>query len=122
MRTLTNSSRQHEFYFPGLDNLILVENRTDGVVIRATRNNFSEARKSFFIRELAAEGFIPDSYGWFSSSAADTFLGVRWIIDRSWVGLHPKMARRTNRYMRYLLLGVGLFWLGLMSLLFLCHR
>ncbi len=122
MRTLTNSTRRHEFYFPGFDNLVLVENRPDGVVIRATRDNFSEARKSFFIRELAAEGFIPDACGWFSSSAPGDFFGVRWVIDRSWVGLHPRVTRRTNRLMRWLLLGVSLFWVGLMSLLFLCHR
>jgi len=122
MRTQTDSSGQHEFYFRDLDNLILVENRPDGVVIRATRDNFSEARKSFFVRELATEGFIPDSCGWFSSSAPDAFFGVRWVIDRSWVGLHPKVTRRTDRLMRRLLLGVSLFWLGFMSLLFLCHR
>lgn len=122
MRTLANSPRQHEFYFPDFDNLILVENRTDGVVIHATRDNFSEPRKTFFIRELAAEGFIPDSYEWFSSSEPGAFRGVRWVIDRSWVGLHRKMTRRANRCMLYMLLGAGLFWVGLMSLLFLCHR
>src|SRR5258708_984500 len=115
MRSLADSPRQHEFYFPRFDNLILVENRPEGVIIRATRDNFSEQRKLFFIRELAAEGFIPDSYSWFSSSAVDTFLSVRWVIDRSWVGLHPKMTRRTNRCMRRVLLGVSLFWVGLMS-------
>jgi len=122
MRTLTDSSLRHEFYFPDLDNLILVENCPNGVVIHATRDNFSEPRKAFFIRELAAEGFIPDSCIWFSSSSADAYLGVRWVIDRSWVGLHRKVTNRTNRLMRRLLLGAGLFWVGLMSLLFLCHR
>jgi len=122
MRTLTDSPRQHEFYFPDLDNLVLVENRPDGVVIRATRDNFTESRKAFFVRELAAEGFIPDSCGWFSTSEACGFLGVRWIIDRSWVGLHPRVTRRTNAAMQYLLLGGGLAWLGMMSLLLLYNR
>src|SRR5258708_19436005 len=88
MRTLTNPSRQHEFYFPGFDNLVLVENRPDGVVIRATRDNFSEARKSFFIRELAAEGFIPDACGWFSSSPPGDFFCVCSVFVRPSFRLH----------------------------------
>jgi hypothetical protein len=68
-----------ELYIPDLDNHVLIENNAGDVVIRATRNNISAERKECFIRHLAAEGYIPDRYGWFSEPVEDGFLGVKWI-------------------------------------------
>ena len=113
---------RQEFYLPELDNLVLVENRDGAVVIRATRDNFSERRKAFFIRELAAEGHIPDRYEWFAESGADEFLGVQWIVDRSWLKLDAEMRRRTTRFMRRLLLATGGLWLVIMTLVLLSSR
>ncbi len=62
MRVQQETPTQFEFYLPELDNMVLVESGPEGVVIRAARNNFSERRKSFFIPQLAAEGYIPDIY------------------------------------------------------------
>jgi hypothetical protein len=119
MRAQLNSPESFEFYFPELDNLVLVENHAEGVVIRATRANFSERRKIFFIRELAAEGYIPDWYQWFSTNAGDIGLGVRWVVDYSWLKIDPRLTRQVTKFMRRLLLGVGLLWLVLMGALFL---
>jgi uncharacterized pyridoxamine 5'-phosphate oxidase family protein len=110
--------KEFEFYFPDLDNLVLVESLEDGNVrVRCTRNNLSEKRKVFFIRELAAEGFIPDNYQWFSGSSVGS-LGVTWVKDYSWVKLHAAVTRRSNRAMRILLVGSCILWLAMMRVLF----
>jgi hypothetical protein len=67
-------------YVPDLDNHVRIENGAGGVVISATRDNFSDKRKTFFIRHLAAEGFIPDRYEWFSEPGENGFFGVKWIV------------------------------------------
>lgn len=72
-------SRVH-IYIPNLDNDLLIENGPNGVIITATRNNISERRKAAFIRHLAAEGFIPDWYQWFSDPAKDGFRGASWVV------------------------------------------
>ena len=59
--TLTRPER-YEFCFPEKDTLVLVEVVGNGVTVRATRDTFTEQRKASFVRELAAEGFISDSY------------------------------------------------------------
>jgi len=69
-----------QLYIPDLDNHILIENNADEVVISATRDNFSENRKIFFIRHLSAEGYIPDRYKWFSEPAESGFFGVKWMV------------------------------------------
>ena len=62
MKTLTRIQRQFEFCFPNLDTLVLVEEFDDCLLIRATRNTFSEERKIRFVHELVAEGFVSESY------------------------------------------------------------
>ena len=63
------TSQRYEFSFPDLDTLVQVEERAGAVLVRATRDTFSSARKEYFIRELAAEGFIPDEFQWFHLTA-----------------------------------------------------
>src|SRR5512141_94968 len=85
MKTNTLEPETFEFCFSELDTLVCVENRSDEVLIHATRATFSEERKAYFIRELAAEGFIPVDYKWFSDRSS--FSGnpvVRWLVDCSW--------------------------------------
>lgn len=114
MRAQKVAPKRFEFYFPDLDNLILVENLEDGgVIIRATRDVFSQQRKAFFIRQLAAEGFIPDSYQWWSGSAT----GVTWVIDITWLKLPRVWLRRSKKFMVRLLVFSGVLWLALMRVL-----
>lgn len=96
MATKVFQPQQTEFYTVFPDNLILVENEEDGVLIRAARGNFSERRKAFFIHELAAEGFIPDHYQFFTNSDGGIF-GVRWVIDKSWVEVPREVTRTSHR-------------------------
>lgn len=106
--------RCYEFSFPRLDTLVQVEERTDEVVIRATRNTFTERRKVCFIRELAAEGFISETYQWFSGFGDWSALPVRWLVDYSWLKPDQHARARTNRFMIRLIVGAFLLWLGLM--------
>jgi hypothetical protein len=111
---------QFEFYFANLDSLVLVETREREVIIRATRNSFSEERKVSFIHELAAEGFIPDNYRWFSSftSTSTSELNVRWLVDISWLS-HNAARTTMNRLMIRTIIGAALLWLAMMALFFL---
>lgn len=100
------------------ENLLLIENQAESVVIRAARDNFSPRRKAFFIRYLAAEGYIPASYQ-FLPGEAGFGPGPTWVIDRSWweasAAPRPKTVRRVLRAILY----ASLLWLGLMTFAFL---
>ena len=119
MNATSPEARVFEFYFPDVDTLVQVEELDGAVIIRATRDSFSERRKSFFVRELAAEGFIPDSYHWFSSDESPSFPGVRWRVDMSWVELPKAALAHARRFMLQLLAAGFLLWLILISALFL---
>ncbi|HWD17754.1 MAG TPA: hypothetical protein VHB20_00625 [Verrucomicrobiae bacterium] len=118
MRRIQNHAR-FEFYFANLDNHVLVERRDDEVVIRAARNNFSERRKSYFVRELAAEGHIPDSAAWPSPAPANGKPAIRWEIDHSWLKFNFHRMQRSSRFMQRLLLAAGATWMALVGLAFL---
>jgi hypothetical protein len=119
MKTSLTSPRHFEFCFPHLDTLILVEDNGEAVDIRATRDTFSEQRKQAFIRELAAEGFIADSYRWFSLAGPESYFGVHWRVDFSWLELPALVLARARRFMLGLLLGGGLLWAVLIAGLWL---
>ena len=110
--------RSFEFYFDRLDTLVLVETRDDAVVIRATRDTFSEQRKESFIRELAAEGFIPDECHWFSGVGGAAVARVRWLVDYSWLKPNEALAAQTRRFVTRLLASATLLWLLLVGSLF----
>jgi hypothetical protein len=91
----------------------------DAVVIRATRDTFSEQRKAAFIRELAAEGFIADSYQWFSPARPGSYFGAQWVIDYSWLELSPYLLQCARSFMERTLMGGLALWLVLLASLFL---
>ncbi len=106
---------KYEFYHDQPYNLLLVEQNDDGVVIRAAWDNFSERRKTFFIKQIAAEGFIPDRYQWFSNFDENGYTGIRWVIDRTWLKVHPAAVEKARRFMVGTLLGASFLWLILMG-------
>src|SRR5262249_45586136 len=115
--------RCYEFCFPNLDTLVLVEENDELVVVRATRNTFSERRKIFFIRELAAEGFVSDEYRYVETISPQNYLPVRWLVDYSWLKPAAKaLAKRTRRIMIASLGGATLLWLVMMGSLLLSAR
>jgi hypothetical protein len=122
MKTALTKPRQFEFYFPYLDAAVLVEDFGDSVEIRATRDTFSDQRKVSFIRELAAEGFIDDSYRWFSLAGAESYLGVSWHVDFSWLHLPRIMLERARKFMVRLLVGGFLFWAAQIACLYFVAR
>jgi hypothetical protein len=80
------------------ENYLLVENQEDGrVVIHAAFDNYTEQRKALFIRELAAEGFIPDEYEYLTSTGGFGFMGVYWVIDDSWLEIPQEVVTTSHR-------------------------
>jgi len=119
MKTNVSAPRTFEFCFPRHDTLVLVEDAGGEVLIRATRDTFTEERKLAFVHELAAEGFIPDRYLWCSTINQHDILGVRWLVDYSWLALNEAMLARTRRFVVRLLVASALAWLALMALVLL---
>ncbi len=102
------------------ENLVHIENEGERVLIRAAYDNFSPRRKSFLIRQLAAEGYIPDRFEHFTEQAWDP--DVVWLVDRSLITIGPAVTRRSGQLMRRLLLGSCVLWLIELVVAFLWAR
>lgn len=98
---------------------MLVEDLAGEIVIHASRNTFSDERKARFIRELAAEGFIPDDYRWLPRAGMESSPGIRWLIDTSCFKPDETFAAGTRRFMVRLLSSAALLWLMTMGFLLL---
>src|SRR5258708_7070593 len=121
MKSIPRESHTFEFCFIELDyTLVRVEESAGEVTFRPTADTFSNHRKICFIRELAAEGFIPDDYRWFSLTGSETYTrGVRWLVDfSSWLKLDEALIARTNRLVRRLILPVTLLLFFFIYLIF----
>ena len=122
MRAQKVLAKDFQFYFPDLDNILLVECHEDeSITIRSTKNNVSDRRKVFFIRKLAAEGFIPDQYQWFSG-ATDGSNGALWIKDYSWLTRRPRVTPQSKAFMRRLLVASCVLWIAMMRVLLVSHE
>lgn len=117
MKTQICTSRSFEFYFPDVDTLLLAEHRADKVVVRATKNTFSEQRKITFIHHLASEGFIPDYYQWLSN-LDPAWSNIYWCVDYSWLKTRQTTTPRTTKVMIGLLASAIALWTGLMLAVF----
>jgi len=118
MRAQVNFPQQFEFAISN-SNQILVENQAEGVIIRAARNTISSREKLFIIRHLAMEGFIPERYQWFTDSEPESFSGLSWTVDDSWLKKDSAQQRKALRQILRLIFWAGLFWLALMAFAFL---
>lgn len=98
-------------------NLIEIENQGDHVLFRAAYDNFSKRRKAFLIRQLAAEGYIPDCFEHFTEHTVSSEL--IWVVDRSLLYLAPEARQSSSRFMRRLVLGGCLLWLVELAVLLL---
>jgi len=98
----------YEFFTQQPENMIQVETRHDGEVhITLAVDNFSEQRKAYFVRELAAEGFIPDHFCYLSENE---LLGVKWHLGTEWCSVHEP-TRATGFYRgRLLVLACFALW------------
>jgi hypothetical protein len=83
VKSLPVVSRQFVFQFPHLSTVVQVEVVGSAITIRASADTFSRRRKLSFVRELVAEGFIPDEFQWSSLSEARSDYPILWLVDRS---------------------------------------
>jgi hypothetical protein len=97
-------------------NLIIIESHRNQVVFRAAQDNFSERRKAFLIRQLAAEGYIPDEFEEYTEHTRNS--NLIWVIDRSLLYIGPEASRRCSRFMQRLVVGGCVLWLVEIGLLF----
>jgi hypothetical protein len=100
VKSIPKEHRRFQFRFPRQDLDLQVEVVDEAVTVRASRNAFNAQRRDSFIRELASEGFIPESNLWRSLTGGR---GIKWIIDRSWMGFDEMSAAYGRR------VGIGTF-------------
>jgi hypothetical protein len=120
VRTKPDLSAPIRFSTHNPENIIVIENYRNRVIFRAGLDNFSARRKAFLIRQLAAEGYIPDCYEQFSELAWPRSL--IWLIDRSLMLMGPQASGRANRAMKRLILAGCALWLVEISFLLLRTR
>jgi hypothetical protein len=102
------------------ENLVAVENARGRVIMRAAYGNFSPRRKAFLIRQLAAEGYIPDRFEHCSEFLMPSDLS--WVVDRTLLEVGAAAIRRSRRFMGRLLLVSCFVWLAEITLvLLLCQ-
>jgi hypothetical protein len=119
VKSTSTQIRTFDFSFPRKDMQLRVEVDGEEVTVRASRNGFSEQRKSAFIRELASEGFIPDAHRWYFAQDGDGFgRRVRWVIDRSILETEEEVRARSGRLTLGLFSGTLAATALLMGLLF----
>ena len=109
-----------EFSTHNPENIIVIEHHGGRVLFRAAHDNFSERRKAFLIRQLAAEGYIPDQYERLTEHewAPD----LLWVVDHSLIRMGPDATRRVSRFMQRLIMGGCLLWcLEVLLVLFLAR-
>ena len=102
------------------ENIIVIDSHKNRVIFRAAYNNFSDRRKAFLIRQLAAEGYIPDCYESFSERSWPRSLS--WVVDRSLIEIGAEATRRSQRAMQRLILTGYALWVVEIALLFLRAR
>ena len=105
--------RIFEFCFIHHDyTLVRVEEEAGEVLIRATADTFNDHQKRCFVREIAAEGFIPDDFRWFTLAGPESYSrGVRWVVDNSWLEHDGALLASTQRWIRRLLVPATLVWM-----------
>ncbi len=116
MKAIPVETEFFDFGFPRLDTVVRVEVRGDDVTIRVSRDSFSERRKDYFVRELAAEGFIPESSVWGVAGGSP-----RWVVDYTWLEIDPAVRACANRLVFRLFSGSVLLLALLFGLLFSGH-
>jgi hypothetical protein len=115
MKSAPDKPRSFDFCFIHLDyTLVRVEEADGRVTIRASADTFSRRRKMYFIKELAAEGFISDDHWLPPSDVELDSYGLRWLVDRSWVKPDKALIERNHRLVKRFFLPVVLVWLVLL--------
>jgi hypothetical protein len=98
------------------ENVIVIENHGDHVLINASEDNFSTRRKLFFIRHLAAEGYIPGRFERIAFAEVEDSPELIWRVDEATGRKRATRSRVSDRLM-FRLFGLSLLlWLILTAL------
>ncbi|HVS54560.1 MAG TPA: hypothetical protein VHD62_19550 [Opitutaceae bacterium] len=119
MKTILPPSRRFEFCYPQLDTLMEVEETGHDVVIRVTRDVFSDEQKLAMVRHLAREGFISEEHLWCPALGRSRHVSVRWLVDVTWLVANPAARVASRRFMTRLFFGAGGLWLLLIWAFFI---
>lgn len=115
------TTRRFEFDYPILGTQVLVESFDDEVVIRATKDTFTEPQKQAFIRNLALEGFVSESLRWTYTGRGYSAVRVRWLVDGRWA-VASAATERPRRTMTRIVVVASIAWFLLMTaILILLH-
>ena len=115
------SGETYEFHLAEHQTAIQVQVTKEKAIIRASRDRVPTERKISFIRELAAEGFIDQSYRFFGGFE-DGIFPIEWIIDESWLKPGETARARTNRLMIRSFAVAGVLWLVMVGIMLLSSR
>jgi hypothetical protein len=121
-RNQTTASDTFEFVRQQPRNVLRVEHDESVARIQAARDNLSEREKEFFVRYLAAEGFLTKTSSSFAGQGPDELLKVEWYIDAAPAGAELSDSigsRRARNFMVRLIVYSSLFWLVQLSVLLL---
>jgi hypothetical protein len=116
-----SASQTFEFVHRRPDYVVRVENHAPKVLIRVIRGCLSEREKDFFVRHLAAEGFIPDCYRWFSGDYNEASSGIEWCVEDCSVKNNLKTIvtqPRASVVMIRFLICASILWLVELTFLF----
>jgi len=108
MKTPTAETRFYEFRFPHLNTMLRLVVHGENVTIYASRDSFSARRKELFVRELVAEGFIPDAHHSGYGAESDMLQGVRWLLDYEWPARELTSEAGARRLARQLFISSSL--------------
>lgn len=105
-----------EFHVRSPDNIIVVENRGDRVFIEALEDNYSTRRKLFFVRHLAAEGYIPIRFERIGFADIEDSPDLLWTVGQTPCRKRLAPSRASDRLM-FRLFGLSLLlWIILTAL------
>jgi hypothetical protein len=119
------ASQSFSFVHRAPQNILKVESGPGRVRIRASRDNFSERDKEFFVRHLADEGFIPDHFRWAGFGENCRSSAVQWEVEfepQTDGKTAPRPGTAANAFMRRLLAGALVLWLIELATLFLFSK
>jgi len=108
-----------------LDNLVEVKNCGASVEVLLLRDDLTSTARTFLVRYLALEGFIPDRYQFYSGDSDCAALNVKWVIFGPCARMNHKLSRQATRMLNRVshgrLVAFGLLLAGVITVWLKSH-